>query len=119
MEAIADILKTMSRRSKKFAEVAHFATLLRIWKTVAGTTIAQSAEVADYRQGIIYLEVTSSVWAQQLHFYKPTIIEKIKELAPEIWINDIRTNASNQNKALSPIEIKNARTGCPRCGEQY
>ena len=61
-----------------------------LWDRIVGEDIAVHARPFVVRGEILWLNVSDSVWMQQLQFQKMTILERIKQLLPGSSINDIR-----------------------------
>lgn len=93
-----------------FREAWSLVKLEKLWPEIAGQELAVYVRVADLRYGLLMLEVSNPAWAQQLHFYKPTILEKIKQVLPDAEISDIKTRVAERKPvgevAVTVKEIK-------------
>jgi predicted nucleic acid-binding Zn ribbon protein len=61
-----------------------------VWTKAVGDTIAQQAQPAFVRGGILFVKCSSSAWIQQLHFMKGTIRDSLNRLLGNEVIKDIR-----------------------------
>lgn len=61
-----------------------------IWKEVVGEKTAAATSIDQVRDGIIYVTCRDSMWASQLHFLRPLIIEKLNEKLGEGVIREVR-----------------------------
>lgn len=63
-----------------------------MWRDVVGETLADQSKILSLTSdGLLWVAVSSSVWAQQLLYFKPRIIETFHELYPDIPLTDLRT----------------------------
>jgi hypothetical protein len=61
-----------------------------VWEKAVGDTIAQQAQPAFMRGGILFVKCASSAWMQQLQFMKGQICEQLNRLLGKDVIKDIR-----------------------------
>ena len=61
-----------------------------LWDRIVGEDIAVHAQPFVVRGKTLWLNVSDSVWMQQLQFQKMTILERIKQVLPGSSITDIR-----------------------------
>ena len=61
-----------------------------VWDSVVGEPIARQAQPKQIRNMILWANVSSSTWMQQLEFMKQDITNKLNERIGEKVINDIR-----------------------------
>lgn len=63
-----------------------------LWRRVVGNTVADHTQIVTLTtEGVLVVAVPSSVWSQELQYYKPTILDAIRLHLPESRIRDIRT----------------------------
>lgn len=60
------------------------------WNEIVGDSVAAQSQPRSIRNQILWVEVSHSTWMQQLHFLKPTLLEKINSFLGESLIRDIR-----------------------------
>ena len=60
------------------------------WKEIVGESVALQAQPRSIRNRILFIDVSHPTWMQQLHFLKPTLLEKINSFLGEPHIQDIR-----------------------------
>ena len=70
-------------------EMLVLGKLINSWKNVVGLQLAHKTCPTRLINGRLYLAVADSQWMQTLVFLKPKIIEKLKEIFPDIKITDI------------------------------
>jgi hypothetical protein len=61
-----------------------------VWEKAVGETIAQQAQPAFMRGGVLFVKCSSSAWMQQLQFMKGKICEQLNRLLGKEVIKDIR-----------------------------
>jgi hypothetical protein len=67
-----------------------------LWRSVVGETIwAHTAIMTLTTDGVLIVGVPSSVWSQEILYYKPQILAKLQEALPEAHIRDLRTRVRN------------------------
>ena len=64
--------------------------LYRLWQDAVGEAVARNASPALVRNGVLHVNVASSVWVQQLHFLRDMLLEKINAGLSGTKIHDIR-----------------------------
>lgn len=123
MESLGDILKQLCRTNYRLRDALCLEKLQKLWPRVADEPLAAKAAVQNYRNKILFLTASSSVWAQQLGFFKRLIIEKYKKLEPDIVIKDVRVKSAGF--VAPPAQVKIAvktlddRRICPSCGRRF
>jgi len=61
-----------------------------VWERAVGPVVARNASPAAVKQRLLLVNVNSSVWLQELHFQKATLIARINQEAGEVLVEDIR-----------------------------
>ena len=61
-----------------------------VWNSVVGEHIARQAQPYQIRNMVLWVNVSSSTWMQQLEFIKHTIVERLNSQIGETVIRDIR-----------------------------
>jgi predicted nucleic acid-binding Zn ribbon protein len=64
--------------------------LWQIWDRAVGATIARNAQPAAFKQRLLIVHVSSSVWLQELHFQKAALIERVNQTAGRMVLEDIQ-----------------------------
>jgi hypothetical protein len=91
-----------------------------VWDKAVGDTIAQQAQPAFMRGGVLFVKCASSAWMQQLQFMKGQICAQLNQLLGKEVIKDIRfqmgiidrpsrSNASATEKKVVLDETEQAR----------
>ena len=65
-------------------------SVLDSWKEIVGDSLALQTQPRVIRNRILFIDVSHSTWMQQLHFLKPTLLEKINVFLGEPLIQDLR-----------------------------
>ncbi len=65
-------------------------TVFDFWNEVVGREIAEKTRPQLIRGKVLWVNVSDSVWMQQLHFQKMMLLEKINERLGTDSIEDIR-----------------------------
>jgi predicted nucleic acid-binding Zn ribbon protein len=83
--------------------------LYRLWNEAVGEQIARNASPVLVRGDVLHVNVSSSVWVQQLQFLRDTMLEKINANLSGRKIKDIRFKigplpaAPPQHDAAAPL----------------
>ena len=75
-----------------------------LWDRIVGEDIAVHAQPFVVRGRTLWLNVSDSVWMQQLQFQKMTILERVKQVLPGSSINDIRFQLDTSLGRPRPVE---------------
>lgn len=81
---------------------ARWLTIINsLWRTVVGEAIAAHTSVLTLTtDGTLIVAVPSSVWSQEILYYKPALLHAIQDALPDATIKDIRTRV----KAAPPVQ---------------
>jgi hypothetical protein len=63
---------------------------LYVWPEAAGSKLSSCTRAAAVKEGILFVQVPNSSWAQHLTFFKGTLLKKINRLLQGNVIKDIR-----------------------------
>lgn len=74
----------------KFEDKMEQVMLYRLWNEAVGEQIARNASPVLVRGDVLHVNVSSSVWVQQLQFLRDTMLEKINANLSGRKIKDIR-----------------------------
>jgi len=85
----------------KFEDKMEQVMLYRLWKEAVGDAVARNASPVLVRGGVLHVNVTSSVWMQELHFLRAMVLEKINAGLSSTKINDIRFKVG---PVVSPVQ---------------
>lgn len=61
-----------------------------LWDRVVGEALARNAQPAAFKQRILLVHVSSSVWMQELHFLKKELITRLNQAAGDRVVEDIQ-----------------------------
>jgi len=83
--------------------------LYRLWTAAVGEQIARNASPVLVRGGVLHVNVTSSVWVQELHFLRDMLLGKLNAGLSGQKITDIRfkvgpvASAGRQHDEEAPL----------------
>ncbi len=66
------------------------AGLFSLWDDVVGEAVAKNARPAGFKGKILLVNVVSSVWIQELQFYRKDMIGKLNEALGKELVCDIK-----------------------------
>jgi len=87
--SLNDVLATLFHELKIEDRMA-YARLYTTWRHAVGEQISRNAHPAGLRGGILFVNVASSVWMQQLAFLKQEILDKLTAAPGLAHLKDIR-----------------------------
>ena len=79
--AAASVLNSVLKRYGLDREIARYQFVLK-WEEIVGKEIARRTRPECLRGGSLVVRVSNSVWAQELSFYKPVILNRLKKHLP-------------------------------------
>ena len=86
---ISDILEKALENFRPSADM-EMTRLWDLWDTALGPVIAGNVKPGTFKDGILVVNVSSSVWMQQLRFDKPSIIARLNSALGKDLVRDIR-----------------------------
>lgn len=82
---LAEILKQhRTTAGRELTEV------LEQWDETVGAAIAENAQPVGYRKCVLLVNVTSSVWIQQLQFLKADILSRLNDTLGNVRVDDVK-----------------------------
>lgn len=88
IDSISSILEGLARRLGLESKLLE-SRLRRDWVSIVGEPIASNTWPDQIRYKKLYLLVHNSVWLHQLTFLKPTLIQKLNQVAGADVVTDI------------------------------
>ena len=88
IDSISNILEGLARRLGLESKLLE-SRLRRDWVSIVGEPIASNTWPDQIRYKKLYLLVHNSVWLHQLTFLKPTLIQKLNQVAGAEVVTDI------------------------------
>src|SRR5690349_1964046 len=85
---VADVLSTVLKRVDPEQQMRAYA-LWSFWNDEVGAAIAQRAQPARVRNGILFVTVANHSWMQELQFMKDQIRERLNARLGEHLVRDI------------------------------
>ena len=87
-ELLSDILE-----SNSLGFAIKNTRVVMLWEKAVSKEIARQTEAIKIYRKVLYVEVKSSVWAQELRFLKGAIITKLNSMAGYDALHDIQFKA--------------------------
>jgi len=75
-------------------------SILGAWNEIVGESVAGHSQPRSIRNRILFVDVSHSTWMQQLHFLKPTLLQKVNTFLGEPLIQDIRFKLGKISPAI-------------------
>ncbi len=88
MERLKDPLEKFLRRLGLKGKVKE-RRALQVWPEAAGSKLASVTRALTVKEGILFVQVANSSWAQHLTFFKPALMRKINRNLQGNYIKDI------------------------------
>lgn len=88
LEPVATLLESALRRiglEKRFEEYQ----VVEAWDSVVGDGVAQHATATSIRDGVLFVDVDSSVWMQELQLLRGEIIERLNAHLGQAFVKQI------------------------------
>lgn len=99
-EELARILATMADQHG-WHRAQWLSAIDLLWRRVVGDAVADHTRIITLTSdNVLVVGVPSSVWAQELQYYKPTIMDAIRLEISESRIRDIRTRVRTTKQEL-------------------
>jgi predicted nucleic acid-binding Zn ribbon protein len=89
MTHIRDILESALNRFRPSADM-EMTRLWNLWESALPPAMALNAKPGAFRDGILLVHVSSSVWMQHLHFQKQSMISSLNSALDRELVKDIR-----------------------------
>lgn len=86
---LTDILKKELANLAQ-GKIKNTITLDHHWKSIVGEIVAENAKVLYVKGGILHIGVSSSTWLQELSFMRQAILSGVRQILPDIEVNDIK-----------------------------
>jgi hypothetical protein len=94
----ADIKDLLARviTKKKWQHRMELHAVFRLWNEIVGPDISCRAQPACLRGTVLWLEVSDSIWMQQLHLQKLLLLDLINRRLAADGISDIRFKLNSE-----------------------
>tara|TARA_B110000438_G_scaffold268892_1_gene284821 strand:- start:742 stop:1023 length:282 start_codon:yes stop_codon:yes gene_type:complete len=87
-QKIKNILSSYFENTK-YIETKEILNIEKLWKNVAGKTIAKNTEIFSFKRGKLRIKTTNSIWRNELIFQKEDLLQRLKEHEPQLKIKEI------------------------------
>jgi hypothetical protein len=89
--AVVDVLQRLFENSKSpLADGFQRWKLENQWKDIVGPTLSQHSRPIQYFKGTLIIEVTNSVWLNEIRFLLEDIKEKVNHHQGSNWVQRIQ-----------------------------
>ncbi|MBF0411725.1 MAG: DUF721 domain-containing protein [Desulfamplus sp.] len=86
---ISDIINSILKNIRTSSDT-NMTEIWELWQNSVGETIAKEAKPGAFKDGILIVHVSSSVWIQHLNFLKKDIIMQLNGVLKYEVVKDIR-----------------------------
>lgn len=86
---ISDIINRLLENIRPNSDTG-MTKIWELWQTSVGEAIAKEAKPGAFKDGILIVHVSSSVWMQQLNFLKRDIITKLNGVLKCEMVREIK-----------------------------
>jgi hypothetical protein len=107
MLSLMELVGELTQSQAVFKTLKDGFALQQFWVREFETGITAQAQVNRLEQGVLIFDVSSPVWANQLRFYTPTILEKFQKHWPEILKLKFQNMPFSQQTQKPVNEIEN------------
>ena len=76
-------------RSRRIEKRLREADVFRLWPDIVGARIAERAKPVRLRRGRLVVECVDAVWRTELKFLTPELLEQIRRVVGEGFVNEI------------------------------
>ncbi len=87
--SLGEILRPYFKRSGLIRKIQE-QKILDAWERAVGEAIADQTQPIGVKNRVLQVKVTSSVWMQQLQFFKGLILQKLREEIGDHLLQDLR-----------------------------
>ncbi len=105
MKKIGEILPSILSRMGVIKGIEQGKAVV-FWENIVGNDIARHAKPFKVKKGILYVEVTSSVWVHELQMMEPEIRNRINKYLEKNIINKIRFYPARSSRLFKKIDTK-------------
>jgi len=101
----ADIKGLLARviKKKKWQRRMELHAVFRLWNEIVGPDISCRAQPAWLRGAVLWVEVSDSIWMQQLHLQKLLLLDLINRRLGTDGISDIRFKLNSELERVRPV----------------
>lgn len=88
LESLSQVFSTA--KYQELRQLVEGGNLVLKWEEIVREPIASETRALKYINGVLYVEVSGSVWANELTYLKSAIIEKLNKQAEKAIVKDIK-----------------------------
>lgn len=89
MRRLGDILQTSLERTALFTGLREWK-VIDAWSVAAGGQAAAQSRAASFRNGVLVVWVSTSLWAVELSYRREKLLGALRELVPGVELRDLR-----------------------------
>ena len=72
-----------------FKDINNTINIELIWEKMVGNPISSNTKIQSFKNGTIIINVSNSIWRNELSLQKQILLEKLKKKEPNLKIKDI------------------------------
>ena len=73
-----------------FSEINNTISIQKAWEKTVGKPISKNTTIKSFRNGIITIRVSNSIWRNEISLQKQNLLEKLAKTEPDLNIKEIR-----------------------------
>jgi hypothetical protein len=105
---LSSILESILADTLRLPAAATQVRLLRSWEEIVGPLLSDKTAPGKVRNGVLTVLVRNHSWAQELQLSAPALLERIRDVAGEEKVREIRFL----------VDAANCLSGVPAAGER-
>ena len=84
----------IGRLTRRLEPATTIAQIQRAWPEVVGDVIAAECDPVSERAGVVTVVCRSAVWAQELSFMAPDLVERMNAALPVARVTELKCRAA-------------------------
>ena len=72
-----------------FKDINTTISIQLVWEKMVGKQISSNTKIQSFKNGTIIINVSNSIWRNELSLQKQILLEKLKKKEPNLKIKDI------------------------------
>ncbi len=88
-EKVESILKGIFKENSEISNRIEESRAITAWAEIVGEAAAHSSRALRIRSGVLIIQVSDSLWMQQLLLLKSGLIKRYRQIFPNLKLTDI------------------------------
>ena len=72
-----------------FKDINNTISIELIWEKMVGNPISSNTKIQSFKNGTIIINVSNSIWRNELSLQKPILLEKLQKKEPNLKIKEL------------------------------